>query len=577
MPIGDIYVPDSGTESSTILFVGEAPGAKECEDRLPFVGESGNILTTVLGRKGVSRDEVRLSNICHYRPLPTNKFEILQGSQQLREGQKELREYIKSHPNIKVIVALGKEALGFLTQESGISRFRGSILPCVYDPTIKVIPTYHPAFVLRNRSEYPVFDMDIGKAIAETQLTKGEFNYPKYDMILDPSPVEAELLTQELCSAEKLAVDIETVMNSRHILCIGFAPSATRAVVFPWNERNIVNIVRILESQAKKIFQFGTFDTIQLALNGVKVNNYWWDTLTAQHVLNPELPRGLDFLVSVYTRQPYYKKAGRSEIPKDNKAWGSKVDKHLLYEYNGKDCCCTYAVHEGQIEDMALDDPCVKDTFDFEMSELEMAIGISLAGMPIDIPRKEELKEVLLKKWAKKQYVLNWLARQEVNVRSPKLKDLFYGKLGLPVKKKRDGSITTDEDAIVALITYCTSHIATLRTEKAKLDWEVKKTICKLTLEIRGYRQLLSVYMNKDVSDDGRIHSTYKVSGPETGRWACEKFVDGSGVNAQTMPREAIEIADDESGKPEANVDETQLTAEDAVEIEDEDAEYALS
>jgi Uracil-DNA glycosylase len=571
MPIGNIYVPDSGSEESSILFVGEAPGAKEVEDRLPFVGESGGILTTVLGRKGVSRDEVRLSNLCHYRPLPTNKFEFLQGSDQLREGQQELEDYIRTHSKLKVIVALGKEPLSFLTQESGISRFRGSILPCVYDPTIKVIPTYHPAYVLRNRSEYPVFDLDIGKAIAETQLPKGEFNYPKYDFVLDPSPVDAELLTQELCQAEKLAVDIETVMNSRHILCVGFAPSAKRAVVFPFNERNIVNIVRILESQAKKILQFGTFDTIQLALNGIRLNNYWWDTLTAQHVLNPELPRGLDTLVSFYTRQPYYKKAGRSEIPSDKKAWGSKVDKNILYEYNGKDCCCTYAVHEGQIEDMSYEPDCVRHTFQFEMEAIQMAIAISMAGMPIDLQRKQELKTVLLKKWANKQYILNTLCQQVVNVRSPALKDILYGKFGLPVKKNRStGQITTNEDAIVELITYCNSHLATLRTPRAKLDWEVKKTVCKLTLEIRGYRQLLSMYINKDVLDDGRLHSTYKASGPETGRWACEKFVDGTGINAQTMPREAIEIPDDLVAAPEAQVDESQLTAADEVEDSEE-------
>ncbi len=555
MPISDIYVPDTGPANSRILFVGEAPGANEEEQKLPFVGESGNILITCLGRAGISRDEVRLTNICHYRPLPNNKFELLLGSSRLKEGLVELENYINQYKPT-VIVALGKYPLATLTGKNGISRFRGSILPCIFDETIKVIPTFHPAHVLRNREDYPIFDLDIRKAIADSKFP--EFNYPKYDMILDPQPIEAELLTQELCAAPKLATDIETVKKTKKILCVGFAPSATRVVVFPF-EKNQVNIARILESQSKKIFQFGTFDVMQLHENGIRTNNYWWDTLTAQHALNPELPRGLDFLASIYTRQPYYKHEGRSEIPNDNKAWGSKVDKHLLYEYNGKDCCCTYAIQEGQEEDLSFDSY-ARGVFDFEMEEIEMAIAISLQGLPIDVLRMQELKDVLLKKWAKKQYILNYLARRpDVNVRSPALKKLLYDDIGLPVKKKRDGKgntvITTDEDALIALITFCGSHLESLRSDKARLDWQVKQTICKLILEIRGIRQLLSVYLNKEVDANGRLRSTFKVSNTETGRWACEKFVDGSGINAQTMPREAIEIPDDLVSAPEVSVD----------------------
>jgi uracil-DNA glycosylase family 4 len=64
----DTYVPDSGPENASILFVGEAPGETETIQLQPFVGESGNILLACLNRAGVERGDVRLANLCHYRP-----------------------------------------------------------------------------------------------------------------------------------------------------------------------------------------------------------------------------------------------------------------------------------------------------------------------------------------------------------------------------------------------------------------------------------------------------------------------------------------------------------------------------
>src|SRR5256885_2670257 len=167
--IGSIYIPDEGNEDASILFVGEAPGVTEEAEGRPFVGEAGNFLTNVLGRNGIPRESVRLSNLAHFRPRD-NKFEYLLNSPQLQAGLSEIRTYIQSHrETIKVICALGNWPLYFLTGKqgkkpgSGILNWRGSILTCTLngiESQLKVIPTLHPAYLLRDRKTYPIFDQD---------------------------------------------------------------------------------------------------------------------------------------------------------------------------------------------------------------------------------------------------------------------------------------------------------------------------------------------------------------------------------------------------------------------------------
>lgn len=121
--ISSIYVPDEGPEDAKILFVGEAPGAVEEAGGIPGItdklsprpfhpdAEGGKILTSVLGRNGIQRSDVRFTNLCHYRPRD-NKFGYLLNSPQLQAGIKELCGYLQTH-RPKVICALGNWPMYF--------------------------------------------------------------------------------------------------------------------------------------------------------------------------------------------------------------------------------------------------------------------------------------------------------------------------------------------------------------------------------------------------------------------------------------------------------------------------------
>jgi hypothetical protein len=153
----------------------------------------------------------------------------------------------------------------------------------------------------------------------------------------------------------------------------------------------------------------------------------------------------------------------------------------------------------------------------------------------------------------KKQFILDRMVGFETNVRSPKLKNILFDKdkMGLPPRRNRDGSLTTDEDAIVSLIAYCKDKLDSVVRQDAKIGWQIKLAICSTILEIRGIRQVLSNYVlermrdgTSRLSSDFRLRSTFKVGGTETWRWAAMKYVDGTGFNAQTLPRDPVEVDD---------------------------------
>jgi uracil-DNA glycosylase len=134
-----------GNSNADLMFVGEAPGADEDIQGEPFVGKAGQLLTKIIEAIGLSRADVYIANVIKCRP-PGNRNpepdEVAQCEPFL------FRQVDTVKP--KVIVALGKFAAQcLLRSETPISRLRGQEFP--YRDAI-LIPTFHPAYLLRNPS-----------------------------------------------------------------------------------------------------------------------------------------------------------------------------------------------------------------------------------------------------------------------------------------------------------------------------------------------------------------------------------------------------------------------------------------
>lgn len=140
-----------GDPRSTLLFVGEAPGADEDRQGEPFVGAAGKLLTKIILAMELTRERVYIANILKCRPdtpqqssgnRPPTEAEMAVCLPWLRQQIAILRP--------RVIVALGATAVkGLLHEPVGISRLRGQWRQFEGIPTM---PTYHPAYLLRNQA-----------------------------------------------------------------------------------------------------------------------------------------------------------------------------------------------------------------------------------------------------------------------------------------------------------------------------------------------------------------------------------------------------------------------------------------
>jgi DNA polymerase len=149
-----------GNPNADLMFVGEAPGRDEDLQGEPFVGRAGQLLTDIIKAMKLTRDDVYIANVVKCRPPENRNPEP--------DELDACRPYIQRQVEIiqpKVIVALGRFALQSLTGKAyGITSVRGQWLE--YNG-VKVMPTYHPAYLLRNPAAKKDVWSDMKKVIAE--------------------------------------------------------------------------------------------------------------------------------------------------------------------------------------------------------------------------------------------------------------------------------------------------------------------------------------------------------------------------------------------------------------------------
>lgn len=135
-----------GNPKARLMFVGEAPGADEDAQGKPFVGRAGQLLTKMIEAMGLKREEVIIGNVNRCRP-PGNRQPTLEEAAICRPFL--FREIAVLRP--EVIVVMGNTALrNLLEVKAGISSVRGQFRDY---QGIKVMPTFHPAYLLRDPSK----------------------------------------------------------------------------------------------------------------------------------------------------------------------------------------------------------------------------------------------------------------------------------------------------------------------------------------------------------------------------------------------------------------------------------------
>lgn len=151
-----------GNANADLMFVGEAPGAEEDQQGEPFVGRAGQLLTKIIEAIGLTRDQVYIANVIKCRP-PGNRNPEPDEVDTCEPFLFQQVDAIKP----KVVIALGKFAAQSLLKTSDpITRLRGRVFNY---RGASLIPTFHPAYLLRNPSaKRDVWD-DMKKARAILQ------------------------------------------------------------------------------------------------------------------------------------------------------------------------------------------------------------------------------------------------------------------------------------------------------------------------------------------------------------------------------------------------------------------------
>ena len=136
-----------GNADAELMFIGEGPGKEEDKQGRPFVGRSGQLLNRALAHVGIDRKDVYITNIVKCRPPGNRAPTPLEASTCMNKFLYNQIKIIRP----RIICTLGSVALNnLLGKPSSIGKMRGKQLDW---EGFRIIPTYHPAYILRNQSQ----------------------------------------------------------------------------------------------------------------------------------------------------------------------------------------------------------------------------------------------------------------------------------------------------------------------------------------------------------------------------------------------------------------------------------------
>ena len=306
-----------------------------------------------MARANIPRHKCLTLNVYWEQP-PYNDFDRLPEPWKYAE---ETYQVIAAHPR-KLIFAVGEKALEFLTGETGITKWRGSILRNQMGSMghffeTPIVPMIHPAAVLRTYGWLVLCRHDAArgaKVLENPNLAHHKMNITQFAGVMRDND-ESKLETfhhfmhclDQYHNAACIAFDIETYKET--ITCLGLAKSDRESIVIPLtgefgDAETAALLARtrsILEGPALKVGQNLDYDVQYLArCFGIGVRNVWMDTMVAHSVMHPEMSHSLDTLTSLYTFHPFYKEM-RKEATEGRYT-------ETLWQYNGIDCCITFEV-----------------------------------------------------------------------------------------------------------------------------------------------------------------------------------------------------------------------------------------
>jgi DNA polymerase-1 len=480
----------------------------------PFVGPTGGEVKSMLRNAGMNPSEAFYMNVFPYRPPGDDIRKASMTGHELEEGIAEMWETLKAiRPNC--ILALGNTALHALTGESGITKWRGSILPVPYINS-KVVSTIHPSNLFERRGKQGLFpysariyiQLDVARAVEEAQ-TK-ELELPHRNLHYATRSLDLyEFLERKWTKQGKRRASLDIEAYHCVPMMVGLAFDSKEAISVPLiklehldrnykiSSTELAEIWRLLdrlfrEPDIKIIGQNLKYDQEKLECIGFRFPaGIYADTSLLAKLVNPEFPASLEFSTSIYTREPYYKDEYREYHP-------SKDSLSRIFIYNGRDSAVTDEVLDALLKE-ADEIGLTEFFFDFIMPLHTIYKEMEELGMEIDY----DVRNKLYAKYVNQQLVtedeLFELIGHPINCRSPKQVMLtLYEELKIPRRKD------ANEDTLVQLMS-------------SRVKDERKRKILSHIIDVRRIQNAKSkIAFRPDY--DGRFRTSFRIGGTEAGR-----------------------------------------------------------
>ena len=503
----------NGPKRTDVMIIGEAPGASEDETGKPFVGKSGQLLSSLLEEAGIVREATYIANAVSCRP-PDNKTPT---KSQIKSCKIWLDRQIQS-VKPKFILLLGNTPLQSVTGKPGIKKVRGR--PFIKDDII-YLPTFHPAAALRDPALMEVIKADL--ILFEDIIDRGEIPREKrvnYEIIKGEAQLDKLIADLE----GWVSLDIETTglyawHKEAKVISIGFGLKKKQYILpifhpqSPFSPEAIKHFIKKLDIKIKKggvkfIAHNGKFDFVWLWVHfGVKWYQYFeFDTMLAHYLLDENDQHGLKYLAQKVFQAPNW------DVDKDEKTGAGDLEDHALYLAH--DVYYTRRLRTELLKWFKEGEEGPHAVFKhILMPCARMFVEVEYDGVYIKADRFDQAEEYLRKEYNDAlQGLEQW---GEINWGSPQqLAKKLFDDLGIEViEKTPTGNPSTSESVLKRIDHPCVGDLLKFRAAKQQLSFFID-----------GWQPFLD--------EDGYLHPVFKLHGTVTGRLSAEH------PNLQQVPRD---------------------------------------
>ena len=558
----NVVPPKLSVLPTKLVFVGEAPGRKEEIQGAPFVGMTGQFLRTLCRETGIDFLEAALQNasLCRSNIDKQNEEAAVCCAPRLL---KELAQFDHKVP----IVTLGKTSTLSVLGVRSIMNARGFVWTARQIDALAVwktakrakeraapkwkqlwlkaqiaegrsmlagrtvLPTVHPAFVLRSDVWLPILKVDLDRV---ARWLRGELTHKKlldngrYVVVTKRDDVRRELAKfkpdidadVETGSSTESSKDGADPLRNR-MLCVGVSDGRHTVVIWPWRKATHAPLLNALFKRSRSIGMHNgyNFDQIVFARHGVPfepIEDKLEDTLIAHHTFASNMPQRLSHVASIFIDAGPWKitfKKGKDSASEKGLP-PEKLDPKELCRYNAADARIQARVRQAMRADLESE----RHVYEVDKENARLCRSMIIAGIGVDLKRRGELREAMIAKEADLLTKMRDLLRRKTfhPMQLSEVRKALFSTLGAPLEAAdptESGLPSTSQKTL----------------ERLKGSATRAGRFADFLLQWRGVAKIRSTYCDSQVLDTPskktpmftRTHFNWKSFGAGSGRYSC--------------------------------------------------------